>query len=143
MWIKDIIDDKINIINAKEIKEDFLIDVLIVQFNKNFELLQSITSEKIDISTLQWKMTDSEISSKNETNKFKNISFSSNFNSEKINSLFSNLSSQSIFDLINLNSKQKIIECKYLDKDISKYLTKNILSFLFDLSNNTNCYNHV
>jgi lipopolysaccharide export system permease protein len=131
LWIKDIIDDKINIINAKEIKEDFLIDVLIVQFNKNFELLQSITSEKIDISTLQWKMTDSEISSKNETNKFKNISFSSNFNSEKINSLFSNLSSQSIFDLINLRETYKSLNYSLIEIDSQLF---KIISYPFYLT---------
>ena len=125
LWIKDVIDEKINIINAKEIRQEFLIDVLIVQFNKNFELIQSITSEKINISTLQWKMINSKISFKNETKEFKNIKFNSNFNSEKINNLFSNLSSQSIFDLVNLRKTYKSLNYSVIeiDSQISKIIS--------------------
>jgi lipopolysaccharide export system permease protein len=76
-------------------------------------------------------MTDSEISSKNETNKFKNISFSSNFNSEKINSLFSNLSSQSIFDLINLRETYKSLNYSLIEIDSQLF---KIISYPFYLT---------
>ena len=125
LWIKDIINGKINIINAKEIDQEFLIDVLIVQFDKNFKLLQSISSEKIDISKLQWKLINSKVSSNNETKEFKNIDFISNFNSENINKLFSNLSSQSIHGLINLRKVYKSLNYSLIEIDtqISKIIS--------------------
>jgi len=39
LWIKDEIGDNINIVNATKIDNEFLLDVTITQFSKNFEIL--------------------------------------------------------------------------------------------------------
>ena len=49
LWIKDEIDDKILIVNSKEIKNKFLIKNSISEFDKNFRLNRVIESDKIDI----------------------------------------------------------------------------------------------
>ena len=56
LWMKDIVKDKTNIINANNVSDNFLTDVLIAQFDKNFTLTQTIQSKKIDISSNQWKI---------------------------------------------------------------------------------------
>jgi lipopolysaccharide export system permease protein len=65
------------------------------------------------------------VSSDNETKEFKNIDFTSNFNSENINKLFSNLSSQSIHDLINLRKIYKSLNYSLIEIDtqISKIIS--------------------
>ena len=46
IWIKDEIDDNILFINSKKIELDNLIDVEIINLNKNFEYLNTISSKK-------------------------------------------------------------------------------------------------
>ena len=51
---KDIIvkkNDKIYVINSSEIKDNFLIDNFITEFNKNYEVIRNIQSKNIDIIT--------------------------------------------------------------------------------------------
>jgi len=49
LWIKDEIDNIINIINAEKIISHFLINVSISQFNQDFDLIQNIDTKKNDI----------------------------------------------------------------------------------------------
>ena len=51
LWIKDQINNNINIINANKVDNEFLLDVTITQFNKNFEILKIIKSQKVNISS--------------------------------------------------------------------------------------------
>ena len=122
LWIKDITDNKINIINAKKVDNKFLIDVLIVQFNKKYELLRTIESKKINISSYDWRVINPNISENNTTKKFDEIIFRSNFDLEKINSLFSNLSSLTIYDLIKLRNNYKSLN--YSLTEIDSHLHK-------------------
>ena len=103
-WIKDEINGKINIANADKINENFLINVSIVQFDSNFNLIQSIKSEKVDIQSKNWVVKNPIVTKENVTNKFEFINLKSNFDLEKINNLFSNLSSMSIMQLIKLEN---------------------------------------
>ena len=52
LWIKDEIDNKKYIINADKISNNSLINVSIHEFNNNYQLINLITSKKIDISKL-------------------------------------------------------------------------------------------
>ena len=61
LCIKDEIENRTNIINAKKVDNEFLLDVSITQLNKNFDVLSTIKSEKIDISTFQWKVFNQSI----------------------------------------------------------------------------------
>ena len=49
LWIKDEIDGIISITNADKINNNFLNDVSIVQFDKDFNLIKTIICEKINI----------------------------------------------------------------------------------------------
>jgi len=54
IWIKDEIENEIYIINGASKKDPFLENVFISKFNKNFNLIENIFAEKIDISTDEW-----------------------------------------------------------------------------------------
>jgi len=109
LWIKDEIGNKINIINANKVDNEFLLDVSITQLNKNFQVLNYISSKKIDISSFQWKIFNPLILNNNENNNLSEMLFKSNFDLEKINSLFSNLSSLTMFELFDLKKNYKIL----------------------------------
>ena len=69
LWIKDKIDNKINIINASRIEENFLINTFITQFNDNYEVLQNIKADRIEISKDVWMAEDVEIINNNQSKK--------------------------------------------------------------------------
>ena len=54
LWIKDEINNDINIINASKVNNEFLLDVSITRFNKNFNVIEVLQSEKIDIKNENW-----------------------------------------------------------------------------------------
>jgi lipopolysaccharide export system permease protein len=54
LWIKDEIDNKIYIINSSEIKDNFLINNFITEFNDNYEVIRNLQSKKIDIKEKIW-----------------------------------------------------------------------------------------
>ena len=123
LWIKDEIDNVINIINADRINKNFLINVSITQFDKKFELIQNITSRKIDVSKNNWVIKNASISKNNITQKnVKNIIFKSHFDIEKINNLFSNLSSLTFWQLKKLKKDYKSLG--YSTLDINSHLEK-------------------
>ena len=115
LWIKDEIENKTNIINAKKVDNEFLLDVSITQLDKNFDVLSTIKSKKIDISTFQWKVFNPLILNGNENNNSSEMLFKSNFDLEKINSLFSNLSSLTMFELLDLKKNYKILNYSLVD----------------------------
>ena len=121
LWMKDIMDTKINIINANKVDNEFLIEVLIVQFNKNYELIRTIESNKVDISNYNWKIKDPKISENNKTIKLEEINIKSNFDLKKINSLFSNLSSLTIYDLFKLRQSYKSLNYSLIEIDSHLY----------------------
>jgi len=122
LWIKDEINGKINIINADKINENFLINVSIVQFDKNFNLLQSIESRKVDVKSKYWIIKNPIVTKENTTNKLEFINLNSNFDLEKINNLFSNLSSMSLLELSKL--KKDYFLLGYSTVDIDAYQHK-------------------
>jgi len=115
LWIKDEIENKTNIINAKKVNNEFLLDVSITQLDKSFNVLSTIKSKKIDISTFQWKVFNPLILNGNENNNSSEMLFKSNFDLEKINSLFSNLSSLTMFELLDLKKNYKILNYSLVD----------------------------
>lgn len=100
LWIKDEVNDYVNIVHAKSIEKNFLKDVSINQMDKDHSLVQSIFAEEIDIMNNTWKIENAKIFNVNGT-KIDNreITFKTNFNLEKINNLFSNLSSLNLIQL--------------------------------------------
>ena len=99
LWIKDEIDGIISITNADKINNNFLNNVSIVQFDKDFNLIKTIICEKINIENKEWKVENAIINQNNTKQIVKNLVINSNFDERKINNLFSNLSSFSFWEL--------------------------------------------
>ena len=121
LWIKDQINDNINIINANKVNNEFLLDVSITQFDKSFEILRIIKSDKVDITSNEWVVIDPKILENNETSSLNELKFLSNFDLKKINSLFSNLYSLSIIDLIKLKESYKSLNYSVIELDSHIY----------------------
>ena len=122
IWIKDEINDSINIINAERLEDEFLIDVSITRFNKNYDILEILQSKKVNITSKKWTLFNPILSKKNSQSTLSKIILESNFDIKRINSLFSNLSSLSIIDLINL--RNSYVSLNYSVTDIDSHLLK-------------------
>ena len=107
LWIRDEINETINITTADKINNNLLINVSIVQFDKNYNLLQLIQSKKVNIKSKNWNIDEPLITKDNVTNKLEILKFNSNFDIEIINNLFSNLSSMSLMQLNKLKKDYK------------------------------------
>ena len=107
LWIRDEINETINITTADKINKNLLINVSIVQFDKNYNLLQLIQSKKVNIKSKNWNIDEPLITKDNVTNKLEILKFNSNFDIEIINNLFSNLSSMSLMQLNKLKKDYK------------------------------------
>jgi lipopolysaccharide export system permease protein len=118
IWMKDEIDNVVSLINADIIKKNKLINVSITQFTKDFEFIQNIKTNEINIKNYDWKIEEAEISKdKVETIIKKKLVLKTNFNMEKINNLFSNLSSLSLWELNKLKKDYKSLGYSTLEVD--------------------------
>ena len=126
IWIKDEINENINIINASSIEGDSLKKVIITEFDKNFNPLKYIYSKEVLIKDKTWNIKKGIIIENNIRKVTENLKFQSNFNSEKINTLFSNLNSLTLWELYKL--RKDYISVGYSINDINLHLQK-IYSF--------------
>ena len=122
LWIKDEINDNINIINARQVNNEFLLNVSITKFNKDFDLVEVLQSERVDITSKKWKIFNPITLKGNSQSTLNELILDSNFDLQKINSLFSNLSSLSIIDLITL--RKSYMSLNYSVTDINSHLLK-------------------
>ena len=122
LWIKDEINEEINIINAHKVDKEFLLNVSIAQFNKDFESIRVIHSKKVNISSTTWDILKPVILEKGIKTNPEKIKLKSNFDLEKINGLFSNLSSLTILELIKLRKSYKSLN--YSVTEIESHLYK-------------------
>ena len=122
LWIKDEMNENINIINASKVNNEFLLNVSITRFNKDFDVVEILQSEKVDITSKKWKIFNPIILKSNSQSTLNEIVLESNFDLQKINSLFSNLSSLSIIDLITL--RKSYMALNYSVTDINSHLLK-------------------
>ena len=105
LWLKDEIFDTTVIVKANQIKDNFLLEVIINQFDTNFNLIKTIQSEKINIKEKSWIIENPIITTNNISEYYKEeIIFQSNFNTAKINNLFSNISTLNLFELFTLKN---------------------------------------
>ena len=118
IWIKDYVNQNKIIINADKIDQNFLVNVTISEFDKNFNLVQIINSERADIKSNNWVLNNAKFVKENLTEKIDIATIYSNFNYQKINSLFSNLSSLSIMELIKLRDNYKQINYSTTEIDV-------------------------
>jgi len=121
LWVKDIINDQISIINSSKINSNFLTNTFITTFNKDFHLVRSLKSDKIDIRNKEWLIYDATIFEDNISRKVDLIKFKSNFDQNRMESLFSNLSSLSLLKLIDLRNNYKSLNYSTTDVEIQIY----------------------
>ena len=124
LWIKDVVDENIYIVNASKINENFLIDAFITQFDSQYNVVKNIKTNKINIKENDWLIHNPVIFYENKKEKVSTLKLYSNFNHEKIKNLFSNLSSLSLNELIKL--KKNYDSLNYSSTDVSVQIQKLI-----------------
>ena len=122
LWIKDKIDNKIIITNSVSISDKYLVKNFITEFDKNFNILRNIKSDKIDISKKKWKIIDAKIYVKNNYTENKSIYLKTNFDLDRIQKLYSNLSSLNLIQLYELRDNYK--KLNYSITDLNLHLLK-------------------
>ncbi len=127
LWIKDVVDKENYIINATKIDNNFLKNVTITVYDKDFEIKRIISSNEVDISENNWKIKNP-ITFKGNLSKKENedINLYSNFDIKKINSLFKNLSSLNFYQLYKLKKNYNNLNYSYEEIDIH---IKKLISF--------------
>ncbi len=135
LWIKDIVDDKVSIINSSLIENNFLRETIISTFDKNYNPIRNIKSDKIDIKNKKWIIHDASIFEENINKNEELFEFKTNFNLKIIESLFSNLSSLSILDLIDLRNNYKSLNYSIVDVEmqLNKVLTYPVYLLLMTI----------
>ena len=118
LWIKDIYDKKILMINAGSFNNNELQDAYISEFDENFEIKRNIKSQKIDISDKEWIIKDAEIFIQNNKKIVKSLKFNTNFDYELIQNLFSNMSSLSFLELIEMRKNYKKLNYSLTEIDL-------------------------
>ena len=116
-------------INANSFDKNELLNTYISEFDRNFEIIRNIKSEKIDITNKEWIIKDAEIYIQNNREIVKSLKFKTNFDYELIQSLFSNMSSLSFLELIEMRKNYK--KLNYSLTEIELQLKTSIFSFLF------------
>ena len=123
LWLKDEINDKTLVVKANYIKDNFLINVTINEFDNDFEINKIIQSNKVDISEKNWILENVIITRDNISEKINNnIKFKTNFDTEKINNLFSNISTLNLMELLDL--KEDYENLGYSSDEIVIHLLK-------------------
>ena len=123
LWLKDEINDNILIIKASNIADDYLLDVIINEFDKEFKLLRTIESKKVNIKSKLWGISDPTINSENVSLKnVEQLSVITNFDKEKISSMFSNISTLNLLELFDL--KKDYENLGYSSDEIEIHLMK-------------------
>ena len=123
LWIKDEVDNSINIINAEIFENDTLKKLIITQMDKDFNIVKTIIGKSANIQKNTWKIKNVEV---HEVEKSKvshdQILFKTNFNKEKLNNIFSNLTSLTFFELLSMSKDYN--QLGYSTLEINSHLHK-------------------
>ena len=110
LWIKDEINQNTLIVKSSLIKGNILHKTIINEFNKDFSLVRTIQSEKINIKNNNWEIYNPIVTVDNISKKdLTMIILKTNFDEEKINSLFSNISTLNLINLFTLKKEYEAI----------------------------------
>ena len=118
LWIKDKIDNKIIITNSEIVEQNFLIQNFITEFDKNYNVIRNINSEKIDISNKEWKIINAKIYQKNNYLIKDSIKLNTNFDLNRVQTLYSNLSALNFFKLYELRKNYEKLNYSIVDLDL-------------------------
>ena len=123
LWIKDEVDNSINIINAEIFENATLKKLTITQMDKDFNIVKTIIGKSANIQKNTWKIKNVEV---HEIEKSKvshdQILFKTNFNKEKLNNIFSNLTSLTFFELLSMSKDYN--QLGYSTLEINSHLHK-------------------
>ena len=128
LWIKDIYNENILMINASSFNDNELLNSYISEFNKDYEIIRNIKSKKIYITNKDWVILDAEIYVQNNKEIVKSLNFKTNFDYELIQNLFSNMSSLSFIELIKMRKNYKNLNYSLTEIDLQLY---KLISFPF------------
>ncbi len=118
LWIKDIYNENILMINASSFDDNELINTYISEFDKNFEIIRNIKSKKINITNKEWIIKDAEIYVQNNREIVKSLKLKTNFDYKLIQNLFSNVSSLSFMELIEMRKNYKRLNYSLTEIDL-------------------------
>ena len=119
LWIKDEINDNINLINAEKIEGHYLKNVSITQFDLDFNFEKLIESKIINIQNKKWLIDKPLITEDNLiTYSKEQFILDTNFNFEKITNLFSDLTALNFWELYELKNDYKNLGYSTLPVDI-------------------------
>ena len=121
LWIKDKINENTLIINSSKIDQNYLINNLISEFDKNFKSIRNIQSEKIDISRKEWVIFNPKIYRNNSYENLDQITLKTSFDYKRIRSLYSNLASLNLFELFELKNNYKKLNYSTTEIDLQIY----------------------
>ena len=128
LWIKDIYNENILMINASSFNENQLLDTYISEFDKNFQIIRNIKSQKIDITNKEWIIKNAEIYVQNNREIVNSLKLKTNFDYELIQNLFSNMSSLSFIELIEMRKNYKRLNYSLTEIDLQLF---KLISFPF------------
>ena len=135
IWIKDKIEGNTNIIRAKKLSQNDLIDVSIYTFDENNEPQSRIETRRADITNNEWKLSDAKIyygNTNNVSTYLASHSFVSNFEINSIKNIFSNLDAISFWELNKLKENYKYLG--YSTKEIESEFQRALSFPLFLMS---------
>ena len=132
LWIKENFDNRQRIISGSKIDGKNLIDVTILHYDENSNLLEKILAKTADIENSEWILKDVQIYSPEngifKSSSIDDLNIKSNYNLHKINNLFKNFDTLSFVDLIF--NFQKLVDNGYSEKFLNKsFHTMLILPF--------------
>ena len=135
LWIKDKLKNKILMINASKIENNYLIGNFITEFDNEYNVIKNIQSEKIDISQNKWIIHDAKVFKRNEYELIDKLKIETNFDLRRIKTLFSNLSSLDIFGLFELRDNYKKLNYSLTEVDLQllKLITYPLYLFLMTI----------
>ena len=124
LWIKDKIENKIIITNASTIDENYLTNSFITEFDKEFNVIRNIQSEKIDILNKEWRILNAKVYKNNDYVNKEEVKLKTNFDEKRIQTLYSTLSALSFLELYELRQNYK--KLNYSTTDVDMHLAKLI-----------------
>lgn len=123
LWIKENLDDSINIIHAKKFLDNKLEDVSITVTDNKFNSKSHFFAEVANIERKNWTLEEVKILNEEKKLEFLNrMIYKSSFTSKIISNLFSNLSTLNIYELFILNKNYRKIG--YSNTEVNIHINK-------------------
>ena len=118
LWIKDKINQKILITNSSSIEGQYLINNYITIFDKDFNVIKNIQSNKIDISKKEWIVRNAKVFQKNNYTNEKSLNLLTNFDLDRVQTLYSNLAALNLYELYELRKNYKKLNYSITEIDL-------------------------